>query len=212
GAAPVSTSVYDVTGDGIHDLLVSNSQSNNLFLLPGVGGGFFNDQTPLAFNTGKSPLQSIVGNFDARPGLDLVSVNAGSNNLTFFSDFLSSFPVGVSLASGGVNPVAAVSGDFNHDGFGDLLVAHQGHGVISLLLGHDDGLLLGGLQSLGSNSHPTALALADAESGEVAFYVAGEGSEAARRLSFVFEFGPVSLPESVSRHFGESSRGQFADV
>ena len=46
GSGPVSTVVQDVTGDGIPDVLVSNSQSNNVMLLPGVGGGFFNDQNP----------------------------------------------------------------------------------------------------------------------------------------------------------------------
>lgn len=211
GAAPVSTTVSDVTGDGIRDLVVSNSQSNNVFLLPGVGGGFFNDQAPLVFNTGNAPLQAFIGAFDSALGLDLVSINAGSSNVTFFTNFLLSSAAGVSLASGGVKPVAAVTGDFNRDGFGDLAVAHQGDGVISLLLGHDGGLRLGGLQSIG-NTHPTALALAEAGSNEAAFYVAGEDAEAAQRLSFVFEFGPVSLPASVSRQFDESSRGQYADV
>jgi large repetitive protein len=212
GAAPASTTVVDATGDGIHDLIVSNSKSNDVFLLPGVGGGFFNDRTPLIFNTDNAPLQAFVGNFDARPGLDMVSVNAGSNNLTFFSGFLSASAVRVSLPSGGVNPVAAVTGDFNRDGLADLAVAHQGNGVIALLLGREDGLLLGGSQSLGADVHPTGLALAEAASGEAAFYVAREDAETALRLSFAFEFGPVSLPASVSQQFGESSRAQFAEV
>ena len=46
GSGPVSTVVQDVNGDGKPDVLVSNSLSNNVMLLPGVGGGFFNDQTP----------------------------------------------------------------------------------------------------------------------------------------------------------------------
>ena len=55
GSGPVSTVVQDVTGDGIPDILVSNSQSNNVMLLPGVGGGFFNDQNPTIFPVGNSP-------------------------------------------------------------------------------------------------------------------------------------------------------------
>ena len=69
GSGPVSTVVQDVTGDGIPDVLVSNSQSNNVMLLPGVGGGFFNDQNPRVYPVGTSPGPMFVGNFDGRPGL-----------------------------------------------------------------------------------------------------------------------------------------------
>ena len=67
GSGPVSTVVQDVTGDGIPDVLVSNSQSNNVMLLPGVGGGFFNDQNPRVFPVGSSPGPVFVGNFDGSP-------------------------------------------------------------------------------------------------------------------------------------------------
>ena len=46
GTGPVSTVVGTFTGDGKPDILVSNSGSNNVMLLPGVGGGFFNDTNP----------------------------------------------------------------------------------------------------------------------------------------------------------------------
>ena len=86
GMGPVSTTVHDVTGDGRPDILVSNSQSNTISLLPGVGNGFFNDRDAIRFATGLSPRQILVGNFDLAPGLDLVSINAGSNDLTFFAN------------------------------------------------------------------------------------------------------------------------------
>ena len=70
------------------DLLVSNSGSNNVRLLPGVGGGFFNDQNPTIFPVGNSPGPIFVGNFDGKPGL--LTVNSGSNDLTLISDFTGS--------------------------------------------------------------------------------------------------------------------------
>ena len=90
GVGPVATTVADITGprgvpDGIPDLVVTNSQSNRVALLPGVGGGFFNDRSPQTFATGLDPRQAFVGNFDGRPGL--VTINAGSNDLTFFPEF-----------------------------------------------------------------------------------------------------------------------------
>src|SRR5207302_287934 len=87
GSGPVAAVVQDVTGpngggpDGIPDLLVSNSQSNTVTMLPGVGGGFFSDQHPDVLPTGADPgpVLSAGGN-----GSGFVTVNRGSNDLTFF--------------------------------------------------------------------------------------------------------------------------------
>jgi large repetitive protein len=181
GSGPVSTVVQDVTGDGIPDLLVTNSQSNNVSLLPGLGGGFFSDLNPLLFATGSAPQQAFVGEFDGRPGLDLVTVNAGSNDLTFFSGF----GPGRAIASGGSDPVAAVAGDFNHDGLLDLLVANHGDGRIALLLGGAAGLGLDRTFSSPDLPHPTALELSS-QGGALTFYVAEEGEEAAAGFALVF--------------------------
>src|SRR5262249_39797840 len=59
GIGPVATTVQDVTGDGIPDLLVSSPQSDNIFQVDGVGRGLFDDQSPVVFNTGpgSAPVQ-----------------------------------------------------------------------------------------------------------------------------------------------------------
>ncbi|MGE3808832.1 MAG: FG-GAP-like repeat-containing protein, partial [Gemmataceae bacterium] len=46
GTGPNNISVDDYTGDGINDLMVTNGTSADLWLLSGVGNGFFNDATP----------------------------------------------------------------------------------------------------------------------------------------------------------------------
>jgi hypothetical protein len=46
GAGPVATTLLDVNNDGIPDLMVTNSQSNTLAILPGRGLGFFDDRSP----------------------------------------------------------------------------------------------------------------------------------------------------------------------
>ena len=92
GTGPVSTVVgYFTPGSANQDILVSNSGTNNVALLPGVGGGFFNDQNPQTFAVGTNPGPLFVGSFDGKP--DLVTVNAGSNDLTLISDFMGSHPV-----------------------------------------------------------------------------------------------------------------------
>src|SRR5271157_5948739 len=86
GSGPVSTVVQDVTRDGIPDVLVSNSQSNNVMLLPGVGGGYFNDQNPRVI-----PLLSPGPMYPFGPGV--VVLSPGSNTVTLISDFMDTSPL-----------------------------------------------------------------------------------------------------------------------
>jgi hypothetical protein len=185
GAGPVSTTVADVTGNGIPDLLVTNSQSNNIYLLPGVGGGFFDDQHPQIFATGSDPRQALVGDFNGDGRLDLVTINAGSNDVTYFADFGS----GRSIASGGDTPVAAVAGDFTNNGTTDLLVANNGDGHVALLDSTPEGPAFDKLFSSPDAPHPTDIAVADTN-----VYVTNEGQESAVLLT---SFG-IPVPGTVN--------------
>ena len=72
---------------------------------PGVGGGFFNDQNPTTFAVGTDPGPIFVGNFDGKP--DLVTVNAGSNDLTLISDFMGPIPSPARSPPAGSDPMTA---------------------------------------------------------------------------------------------------------
>jgi hypothetical protein len=192
GSGPVSTAVRYVPdpkgGAAIPDLLVANSQSNTATLLPGVGGGFFDDrqQSVQTFATGSDPQQVLVGNFVSPNELDLVTINSGSNDLTFFRNF----GPGQSIDTGGDAPVAALAGDFRHDGLTDLLVVNNGDGAISLLLGGADGPTLARIFSRADVAHPTDVAMGDDPS---VFYVSYEGEDKAAR--FTLQFGiAIGLP------------------
>src|SRR5262249_46376890 len=63
GIGPVSTVVGHFAGGTYPDLLVTNSLSNDVTLLPGVGAGFFNDQNPRVYQVGTDPVTSFVGSF-----------------------------------------------------------------------------------------------------------------------------------------------------
>jgi hypothetical protein len=204
GLGPTSVAVRDVFGDGIPDLLVSNSQSNTVSLLRGLGGGFFNDQNPTIFNTGIDPRQVLVGNFDGTGGLDLLTVNAGSNDLTLISNFTTA-PVTSTIASGGTDPVAAVAGDFNGSGRTDLLVANNGDGVISLLLGGPEGLTRADTFSNPALPHPSDVALSFVNGDVLQFYVTEQGQDLA--VGFEMSFAQSQPVANV-----EASGGLLATV
>jgi hypothetical protein len=185
GLGPTSTAVVNVPGQPFPALVVSNSQSNNVFELPGRGQGFFDDRRPIVLPAGTQPVQ-VVG----LPGTDGVAVvNAGSNDITIIPDLAdpSRFQV---LGSGGVEPRAAVVGDFNGDGFPDLAVANNGDGVVSLLLGGAGGFRDGGDFRFADLEHPTDLAAVQ-DGNLLHVYGAGEGREAAVLL-FTFAVAPAA--------------------
>jgi hypothetical protein len=182
GSGPVSTAVH-YTADGrggaaIPNLVIANSQSNTVTMLPGVGGGFFDDRNPQVLPTGVDPQQVLVGHFVDPNEVDLVTINAGSNDLTFFRNFAP----GQTLSSGGELPVAAVAGDFNHNGIDDLIVANNGDGRESLFLGSAEGLVFSRSFFNSDVRHPTGLAVAVVGDTQQ-IYMVDEGKDAAVLLT-----------------------------
>jgi hypothetical protein len=177
GDGPVATVVQNVNGGAYPDLLISDSGSNQVRMLRGVGGGFFDDQDPTIYNVGTSPGPLFVGNFTGNPSqLDLVTVNAGSNDLSLVTDINGGNTVAQSIPSGGVLPIAAVEGDFGGAGAGNgLLVANNGDGHLALFLSGAGGLTLSQTYEEPGLPNPTALAVAG--NGEV--FADNEGAEAA---------------------------------
>jgi hypothetical protein len=176
GIGPVSTVVGNFTGGPYPDLLVTNSGSNNVTLLPGVGQGFFNDQNPTVYSVGTDPVASFVGNFNGTT--DLVTVNAGSNDLTLISGFEGTSPVTTTIASGGVDPTTAFA-FASGSSFEDLVVGNGGNGVLALFEGGKDGLSLASTTTEPQLPSPTAMVFAGLAGGAVQFYAATEGQEAA---------------------------------
>jgi hypothetical protein len=193
GIGPVSTVVGHFTGSSNPDILVSNSGSNNVALLPGVGGGFFNDTNPQTFAVGTNPGPIFTGNFDGKA--DLVTVNAGSNDLTLISDFMLPDAVTETISSGGTDPVTAFSFSAG-SGFDNLVVGNGGDGVLALFEGSDQGLSLSSTETNPDLPSPSALVYAGLAGGQVQFYGASEGREAAAlvALSLGGEIAPALAP------------------
>jgi len=176
-------------------MLVTNSQSNDVVLLPGVGQGFFNDQNPRIYSVGTDPGPTFVGNFNGQT--DLVTVNAGSNDLTLIAGFEGANPTISTIPSGGVAPDAAFA--FGSGGFDNLVVGNAGDGVLALFEGSSEGLALTSSETAPDLPSPTALAFLGLTGGQVQFYAATEGQEAAALVALSLgggEVSPLSAPAS----------------
>ncbi len=208
GSGPVSTVVGNFTGGKFPDLLVTNSQSNNVALLQGVGQGFFNDTNPRTYSVGTDPGSTFVGNFNGLTGL--VTVNAGSNDLTLISGFEGSDPTTTTIASGGIDPDAAFA-FADSSGFEDLVVGNAGDGELALFEGGPGGLGLAAATSEANLPDPTALAFSALTGGQVQFYAATAGRESAElvALSLGIETG---LSSSADASFAASSLAQLVPL
>jgi hypothetical protein len=157
GLDPTSVLVQDLNGTGQPDLVVTNAGDNTVSILPGTPGGLFDDRAARILHTGDRPVQAVVGNFDGLQ--DLLTVDSGSNDVTFFSNVNSPSTAGKTIPTGGIEPVAAVAEDVTGTGRSGLIVANYGDSRLTLLTGTPSGLQLSqSLQETGL--HPAALATA----------------------------------------------------
>ncbi len=193
GVGPVATAVMSPTGQGTPDLLVADSGSNQVLLLQGLGNGFFNDQSPTAYAVGTNPTQLLLGNFTAGAGLDLVTVNSGSDNLTMISGVGTGSPSYQTLSSGGTDPTSAIAVPVPGNGLDNLVVGNNGDGNISLFQGSDDGFNLTSVISSAGIPNPSALALASFSNSAMEFYATNDGEASASLLGFQLEESATSV-------------------
>ena len=111
----------------------------------------------------------------------MLTVNARSNDLTFFPDF----GPGISISTDGIDPVAALAGDFNDDGISELIVAN-GDGRFALLQGSENDMFVSKVLSTGL-SNVSDLALGGVSGDVVGMYAMVVGQAEAVPLSFDVE-------------------------
>ncbi len=188
---PIGTALVDVNHDGSPDLFVCNSGTGEVMLFDGLGDGRFDTSSPRTFAVGTDPDAMFVGRFDRRPGLDLVTLNAGSNDLSFVSGVFGASPTTTSLGSGGLRPDAAFAVDLGQGGAMSLVVANGGDGRVALLQPGPEGMQLAGVISQPELPSVTALAPGGASSDGLDLFAATAGLDAAAILHF--DLGTTSV-------------------
>jgi hypothetical protein len=191
GAGPVATTVT-TAANGQEELIVTNSLSNDVWILPSRGQGFFSDLTPaiLKLPVGTDPQQALVLPGSTGSGSELVVINAGSDSVTSFTNFLNPSRTRSDIGTGGELPMTAVVGDFLKTGSEELLVANEGDGSLSLLQEGATGFTPLESFSLPDVFHPTALAMAPNDT----VYVADANTLQAIPVAFPESEGPPTPP------------------
>jgi hypothetical protein len=140
GVNPSSIAVGDFNGDGALDLAVANTGSNasrgSVSVLYGNGDGTF--QSAANYAAGPDPTAVVVGDFNGDGLPDLAVTNpspaiAIGGVAVLYNDGEGGFTT-PDLYRADLGPTGLAVGDFNNDGFDDLIVTNVDSNDVSVLL------------------------------------------------------------------------------
>jgi hypothetical protein len=135
GGTPTSVLVAALRTGGPPDLVVTTSDSVVTLLNTGSGSFVAGQTEPV----GTAPSSVASGDLDGNGTVDLLTTNAGDDDVSVLlgdgtGGFTAQSPVSV-----GDSPTGLDVGDFDGDGHLDIAVSNAGSNNVSVLLGHGDG-------------------------------------------------------------------------
>ena len=154
GDRPVSMAAGDLNGDGLSDIVVANSRTEETRILLGSSDGLL--MPAGSYLTGVVN-EVILGDINEDGNLDLIASN--SLQITVFpGNGDGTFQTGSSMAIGMVSSM--VVGDVNGDDYADLIALIYDSPTVAVLPGNGDGTFQAGVL-YSSSSTPKTLALGD---------------------------------------------------
>ncbi|HYV37174.1 MAG TPA: FG-GAP-like repeat-containing protein, partial [Gemmataceae bacterium] len=135
---PSAVATGDVNGDGLPDMVVGDTGSNQITVFLAVAAGLYGPKTVISGVS--APNSVVLADLTHTGKLDIVATSAVTDVVTVLANNGAGvFSAPVTVATG-KSPVKVVTGDFNGDGNLDLAVAHsagnpKNTGGVSILLG-----------------------------------------------------------------------------
>jgi hypothetical protein len=128
GTAPIDIVAGDLNGDGLPDLVVTNSNTSTVTILfnnPANPGGF---GSPVSVPLGASSPRNVrLADMTGDGDLDIITANAGNNTVSVLLNHGDgTFAPAQTYVTGGSGAYALAVADFFGDGFPSVAVGHTG--------------------------------------------------------------------------------------
>ncbi|CAF1150131.1 unnamed protein product [Adineta steineri] len=164
GAGPSCASIGDFNNDNILDIAVANNGINNVVVLFGFGDGTFLLGRAYSTGSGSIPRAIAVGDFNIDGQLDIVVTNFQLSTFgIFLGDGREPYASAINYATNDESqPHSVAVGDFNNDGWMDIVVTNYGTDNIGIFLGSRSAIF-GSMvtYSTGINSAPYSVVVND---------------------------------------------------
>jgi len=143
GTAPSAVELADFNRDGKLDAAVANSESDNVTILLGDGGGGFKQAAGSPFAAGNEPNDLAIGDVNNDRNLDLAFAN---HDTTYLTVLVGDGKGGFKPATGSPvtvqskpHPHGVVIADFNGDGWADLATDDWGNNRVTVVFNDKKG-------------------------------------------------------------------------
>jgi VCBS repeat protein len=194
-SVPQGFAVGDFNGDGIPDLAVTGTKSNNVRILLGNAKGGFSQAG--AFDTGPTPIGVVAGDFNGDGKLDLAVVNSGLDSVSILlGNGDGSFGTATDFLAG-QTPIYIVAGDFNGDGKLDLAVTNETGNNVSIMLGDGHGNF-GAPTNFATGETPEFIAVGDLNGDGKLDLAVANAAEGTGTVSVLFGKGDGTFQSAVS--------------
>ena len=132
---PRGISVADFNSDSRLDIVVANSNANNIGVFLSNGTGTFSKQITYSTGIGSQPCSVAVLDFNNDTRLDIAVANYGSNSVSIlFGDGYGRFTNQLIFNTGfDSHPFAVVVGDVNNDNLTDIIATNNGYGNVDII-------------------------------------------------------------------------------
>ncbi|CAF1053779.1 unnamed protein product [Adineta steineri] len=137
---PHSIVVADLNSDGLPDVVVANSATNNIGIFIRRDNTTFTDPIMFSTGSGSTPYSVAVADFNNDQQMDIVVANFHTNNIGIFLGLGNgNFTAQITFSTESSRPRWVAAGHFNNDTFFDIAVINDGTNSIGILLGDGTG-------------------------------------------------------------------------
>ena len=141
GSSPVSVVTADINSDNMLDIIVANTQSDNIGIYLNVANGMFTNPITYTTGYGSSPRSAVAVDLNGDSTLDIIVANHDTDNVGVLLNMGNLIFTSQTMYSTGLNsgPQSAITADVNSDNRPDIIVANEGSNSVGVFLNIGNG-------------------------------------------------------------------------